>query len=729
MAEDFKIIIGTEVVSDVEQSKQAIKELQNQADKANVNVKIGAEVDTKALEKAQKQLAKAQEKNVKYVAKQTKTLDNLYSKTFNQKNPLTGNDAKKVIDRFTKLRTTLNSIGAETNESVRQQIDVKINSLKNTIKELQNIQSTLNTGPQKTIGAIDGKIGKLTAFASYSAIENAPSGSGLDALKNKILDLRSSYEKLQLELSSTDINTDQFRVLATNLSAVDERYKEVEASAKKYATTESTMQTLSKSAAQIAEVQTRLKNIGTNYSALKTNPAFLAEFERLVAAAKNLDSESVGAFSAQVTAFQKSLKAAGLDHKDYFGEITDKARKFNQWFDVSRVIMVVYSSVQKAGTELKTLDSTLTEVSKTSDRTKKALDELQSSSFGVASTYGVKANDYLTGVQEFSRAGFGAGADEALSKLALQAQAAGDMSAELSQDYLLAANAAYKLKGDATALTEMLDGMNMITNRNATSMVELAEGFKVVASQAAGASVEANQLAAAIGTIDAVTRQGGNVAGRGFRTILMNLQGASAIGQVTEDGEEITIESVGKLGKALESLGVTSREFKNGVEVLRDPIEILKELSEAFTALDENDSRRSELLSALGGKYRANTAEALLSNWDMYEKMVKDYSEGGGSSFEEAMKSANNLQGSLNRLENTWTSVVSNFANSSTMTFVVNLANGFLSLADAATKLTGSMGPLANPGLLAGLFAGIKNVGKPEMAMPCYTFVYGSRAA
>ena len=128
------------------------------------------------------------------------------------------------------------------------------------------------------------------------------------------------------------------------------------------------------------------------------------------------------------------------------------------------------------------------------------------------------------------------------------------------------------------------------------------------------------------------------------------------------------------------------------------------------------------MLAALGGKYRANTVEALLSNWDMYEKMLKDYSEGSGSSYAEAMKSANNLEGSLNRLSNTWTSVVNNFADSKMLTFLVNLGNGFLSAVDGITRFTDSISALANPGMLAALYAAFSNKGKPEMVVPCYAF-------
>ena len=49
-----------------------------------------------------------------------------------------------------------------------------------------------------------------------------------------------------------------------------------------------------------------------------------------------------------------------------------------------------------------------------------------------------------------------------VAKLSILGQAAGDMSADVSNSYLLATNAAYDYKGNAEKLNAVLDGQNMI---------------------------------------------------------------------------------------------------------------------------------------------------------------------------------------------------------------------------------------------------------------------------
>ena len=397
----------------------------------------------------------------------------------------------------------------------------------------------------------------------------------------------------------------------------------------------------------------------------------------------------------------RGLHRLGASLKD---QMSQAAQSFTQWLSVSSVVMLLVSKIKNAITELKEVNSIMTEISKTAVQLSKAdLSKVEDTSYKTASKYGKKASNYLTGVQEMYRAGYENAED--LAELSTLAQAAGDMQADLANDYLIATDAAYKLKGNTEALNDVLDGQNYITNRNALSMQDLAEATKIAASQSASSGIAIDQATAAMGTMIATTRQGGDVAARAWKGILMNIQQVE--GEV-EDGEIIDAESLSKYEKACEALGVSLKEVKDGVISLRDPMQILKELSEAYTALDESDARRANLISAVGGKYRGNQLNALLENWSLYEKMLKDYAEGSGSALEEAMKSANNWEGSMSRLGNTFTKVVNNIVKSDA---VIAGANGLNSLLSVIDKVTSKLGSLGTIGLGAGLFAGVKNAG------------------
>ena len=149
---------------------------------------------------------------------------------------------------------------------------------------------------------------------------------------------------------------------------------------------------------------------------------------------------------------------------------------------------------------------------------------------------------------------------------------------------------------------------------------------------------------------------------------------------------------------------------------LRDPMEVIKDLSEEYTKLDASDIRRTNLLSSVGGKLRANALNALLENYDMYSKMLEEYSQGTGSMAQEAEKTSKSWEGSMNRLSNTWTKVIGNIANADAIVGAVNGLNSLLSVID---KITGSLGSLGTIGLGAGLLASFKNAGR-EKCYPSY---------
>ncbi|MCM1237502.1 MAG: phage tail tape measure protein, partial [Ruminococcus flavefaciens] len=409
----------------------------------------------------------------------------------------------------------------------------------------------------------------------------------------------------------------------------------------------------------------------------------------------------------------RGLGRLGASLKD---QMSQAAQSFTQWLSVSSAVMLLVSKIKNAITELKEVNSIMTEISKTADQLSKTdLTNIEKSSYNTASKYGKKASNYLTGIQEMYRAGYSNAED--LAELSTLAQAAGDMEADLANDYLIATDAAYKLKGSTEALNAVLDGQNYITNRNALSMKDLAEATKIAASQSASSGIAVDKATAAMGTMIATTRQGGDIAARAWKGILMNLQQVE--GEV-EDGEILDAEALSKYEKACEDLGVSLKEVKDGVISLRDPMKILEELSKAYTALDESDARRANLISAVGGKYRGNQLNALLENWSLYEKMLKDYAEGSGSAMEEAMKSANNWEGSINRLGNTFTKIVRNIVNSNAVITVTNDFNDLLSVID---KITSKLGSLGTIGLGAGIFAGLKNVGGDKMySLICHLF-------
>lgn len=385
----------------------------------------------------------------------------------------------------------------------------------------------------------------------------------------------------------------------------------------------------------------------------------------------------------------RGLGRLGASLKD---QMSQAAQSFTQWLSVSSVVMLGVSKTKEAISEIKELDNILTEISKTSDMTSQQLKQLGMDAYDAASKYGRTASDYLLGVQEMARSGFYGEKGAAMAEQSLLAQSAGDMTADLANNYILATNAAYKLNGESDKLNAVLDGQNSITNRNSVAMADMATAMSEAGTVASSYRVSVEDLSAMIGTIESVTKLGGSEVGNAIKAILINLQ------NVTSD----------KIVDTLDAANASMTEFVNGAEKLRNPIDILRDLAKTFNQLDEDDPLRAEILTNIGQKYHAAKLGALLQNMEMFDKMLVDYSEGTGSALEESNKSAENLTGTLNKLSNSWTEFVNNIINSDGLKAGINLIN---KLVEGATSLTSTLGSLGTIGLGAGLFTSIKNVG------------------
>ena len=369
-------------------------------------------------------------------------------------------------------------------------------------------------------------------------------------------------------------------------------------------------------------------------------------------------------------------------------------KKFNLESQAGLAISKIKDTIPK----IMELDSMLTKISKTSRLAEKELKQLGTESYLAARRYGKDASDYLSSLQRMSQSGFHGEAGMGMAEQSLLAQSAGGMEQETADKYILAANAAYKFNGEASKINEVLDGQNNISSRNKIALKEIASAMVEAGAAASNYNVTIEELSAMIATMESITRSGGSEVGNSIKTLLTNLQNAGS----------------DKITDTLDKANVSMTEMASGAEQLRNPISILRDLAKTFSQLNENDPLKAEILANIGGQEHAAQLSALLQNMNMFDKMLVDYSEGKGSAFEAANKSANNLSGTLNKLSNSWTELVGSMVNSDEFKTGANLLD---SMIQGAAKLVSVLTPLGTIGAGAGLFADLKNTGKCRMSI------------
>ncbi|WP_367568357.1 phage tail tape measure protein [Lacrimispora sp.] len=434
-------------------------------------------------------------------------------------------------------------------------------------------------------------------------------------------------------------------------------------------------------------LQNQLTSYLTKNSKISESSVLLGEADALRGLFNNIDSRDSFRYATdKFRLFRSEVTATGFASKstsDKIGGMIGNVTKIGTLFGVAGAGLRNYV---KGVSTLKQMDTLLTEISKTSNIAGENLKRLGEDSFGLASKYGQVSTNYLEGVREMARSGYDSLAKE-LGELSVLAQSAGDMTAEMANNYLLATDAAYKYGGSVEKLTAALDGANYISNRNSATLTDIADATRVSASFAAEAGVQIDELTAATATMVAGTKRSGSEMGRAFRSIVMNLQQVSG----EFDGEVFDEDSFAKVEKRLHSVGVAMEEVSNGAAVLRNPMDILKDLAKVYNSLPEGNVDKGKIISDLGGKYWGNALSSLLSRWDTYDKMLTEFSQGSGSSLKEAMKTADSWEGRLNKLQNTWNSFVGSMTNQDYIkggiSFLDSTISGFQTLTETVGAL------------------------------------------
>ena len=566
-----------------------------------------------------------------------------------------------------------------------------------------------------------------TAITQLNTLQNSPtftknaSNPAVAQTKQEINSLITAYQNLATKLQG-NITPAGLETVRTELTQLNARFNDATTTAKRFETELKSDNGAEQLAQKVKLLNERIKAYqSANPKAAK---AFSQEFSDMskTLSNPNIDLSSYNSVAKQLQIIKVRANEANLAGKTMWATFKEKLAKFTGWMSMTAAVSTFTRSIRDALDELKEVDTILTEISKTSDRTEESLRKLGETSFATASKYGQKASDYLLGVQEMSRAGFDENSSEQMAELSTLAQSAGDMTAELANEYIIATNAGYQFGGSVEKLNSVLDSQNYITNHNALSMSELAEATKIVASQAAQSGIGIDEMTAAVGTMIATTQQGGEVAARALKGILMNLQAVKGTAEdIGDGGEDITDESLTKYEKACADLGVSLKEVKNGVLQLRDPMVILEELANAVSKEAEGSIKVANLVSAIGGKYRGGQLLSLLRNWDTYSKMLSEFNsnEAVGSAFDEAMKSAESWEGKLNELSNTWTDFVNGLVTSDTAKGVIDFLTTIIKNID---KLRDSIGTI--PTLLGSIatVGAFKNAGEllntPVYAQP-----------
>lgn len=386
--------------------------------------------------------------------------------------------------------------------------------------------------------------------------------------------------------------------------------------------------------------------------------------------------------AAQKSAAQEQSKLIQQNMEQMGGVTREQLRSELIWQRIAgKAMRSVTQNIQKATNELKAMNAEMVSIQKVTGATDADMERLKDSAFEVAGALGSTPSDYLSSVTKWAQAGY-KGLSEQLGDLSAKTQVVGDVNEETANKFLLAVDAAYKYKGNIDALTRVLDGANEISNNYATSVEKLAGGMGIVSSLAEQAGMKVEETMAAIGTITAKTQESGNSAARALRALILNIQGSTEIEIDAETGERWTEDEIQRTAVALGNLNVKTREYKDGIMQLRNPMEVIGELAEKYRKGLVTEAQLQEVVASLGGKVRSNQLMALIQGYETYTSMIETYKDAVGSADKELEIYLNGWEAKSNRLTAQWAEFIESFKATDIATGLLDFGNGLLEIAN-----------------------------------------------
>lgn len=494
---------------------------------------------------------------------------------------------------------------------------------------------TLN---ESTVQAVENRVRNIVSRLNNQAISLNINGTNLDNIINR---LNVIYRTMGT-INNTPVN------INANLTQAQQQYR---------------LETERLRVSQQLEIS-RQRTLQTENQALTA----LAQQNRTL----NINNRVTHQVEQGVQNVGNHMQIAGENANDFVTYLSNGVR----YLIVYRSLFSIINEISKSFKEMKDVDTALVNVRKTTGMSEEEIEKIRKASYGVATEYGRVASEYLESVSEFARGGYKELSTE-LGKVSLLTQNVGDVSSSSANKMLLAVDSAYQLKGNVESLTDVVNGLNNIANLNPTSMQKMADGLQVSASMAQVAGLEISDLVALIGTGTAVTQREGAEISRAIRTVLMNIREVK--GEL-DDGTIIDDESIAKAEKALNGVGIATKEIVNGTRELRDPMDILDELSEKWASL--NTEAQSVLLEGIADKRQANVLAGILSNWDMVKKMQTEYFDSANSAIKENQLYLDSWEAKSARVSARWTEYVSNIANTSLIKYSLDALYGVISALD-----------------------------------------------
>lgn len=566
-----------------------------------------------------------------------------------------------------KNNKTATFIDANGNKTITEYVN-NVATLRTEIKQYTDDVGNLITLTEKYDAVTNQLISsdeQLTRDIQAEIAEDKKKEQELDNLITKIIAQREEQEKLNNALISTttthsrsnaaqwgDSSGREYEALVTTIKSVDAEGKK----------TIKTIEEFTNAEGQLVQ-QTRVTDEYLHK---------IAEDEQVITDQSNRVSESSNKASNGLGQLGQQAEKANYGVKNLGWTLSDAFSRLANFYLASLPLRAMQKAISETLSTLNDFDDALVEFRKVSDLAGESLTNYVSKLAEMGELTGSTMQAMVEAATEFKRSSFN---DADSAKLASVAEmyrniADEEISAADSASFLISQMKAFNI--NANEAEHIIDAVNEVSNNFAVSSADIATNLNKMSAVMAVNNVTFEEQIGMLTGVTEITRNASS-ATRGLTMI------ASRLTQVLDDSS-----STGKkLSAIYDKLGISLKD-ENGQ--LRSTYDILKDLSEKWDTLSENEQKYISLTSA--GARQQNIFTSLMKNFNNVIEATETAYNSAGSAARENAKVIDTISKKTEILRSEFQQIVIGKGG------LTDLAKGFLDIGVATLKLVNALGGL-----------------------------------
>ena len=611
--------------------------------------------------------------------------------------------SKEYAETLSKILVDWEKINIQINEAIKAEGNLSVSATARQ-KRIEDVADSIQGLRNVAMGSNVAKNKELKKYAFGDTTKNADSGA--------LHDLDISLKNLKAVQNNPTEFIKQLQALGNELGNVSQKLTEYK---KKFQESTST-----------TNESTNLRNLVTTINKYEETLNNLDKRQDLkkrlydIRDAAKAQSKPFNVLSNEFAELKINMESTGIAAETLGQKLSRLFKEHFQTAIAMAGVAMVKQGLREVYDNVVEIDDSMVELKKVTTESTEAYSQFSDRAAKTSRDLGASISDYVSATADWARLGYGLPDAEELARVSTLFANVGDGIENIADasSYMISILKGFDLAADDAQ--KVADLINEVANNEPASASDISE---ILTRSGAALHEAGNDLSQAISlgvAMNSVT-QNAESTGQTLKTVSMYLRAAKTDLENMGESSDGCANSVSELRSELKQLtGVDIMKDAAGTQ-FKSTYDILKEISEVWGSL--SDVTRANVTEMLGGKRNANAVAAVLSQFEIAEKSMKDAAKSAGSAAKENEVYLSSITGKLAQLDSAFQQLSQDLLDSSLIKFFVDFATATVDIADGAVKAAGALPTLtaAISGVLSVMqMSGKLKNGAGKVNMPSY---------